>query len=212
MPVEWLLYMCQLNSPVTGPYVLCKETSHADPDQNQKDWLISGAQKYKDWNRLKQIPIPAVTPLSPSGPHLHTYPSNLCNICPWMQKLILALQMTKTPGDVMLLYCSMIPHPLDLPLVVTAELSGGLFLVQNHSPPQTWCQCCQLLQGDAEGARPGIMLLSQRAAWHRRMIMLKAMSWTHQRASLRQPTLQYTYIILKEQHLLASTSDKVHVF
>lgn len=122
MPVEWLLYMCQLNSPVTGPYVLCKETSHADPDQNQKDWLISGAQKYKDWNRLKQIPIPAVTPLSPSGPHLHTYPSNLCNICPWMQKLILALQMTKTPGDVMLLYCSMIPHPLDLPLVVTAEL------------------------------------------------------------------------------------------
>lgn len=52
--------MCQLNSPVTGPYVLYKETSKVYPDQNQNDWLkISGAQKYKDWleiwNRLKQI-------------------------------------------------------------------------------------------------------------------------------------------------------------
>lgn len=161
MPGEWLLYMCQLNSPVTGPHVLCKETSYADPDQNQKDWLISGAQKYKDWleiwNKLKQIPIPAVIPLSPSGPHLHTYPSNLYNICPWMQKLILALQMAKAPGDAdaaVLLYD---PPPTGLATSGDCRIDQvdySASLVQNHAPPQTWCQCHQLLQGDAERGLP----------------------------------------------------------
>lgn len=40
------------------------------------------------------------------------------------------------------------------------------------------------------------------------MVTLKAMSRTHKRVSVRQLTSLYSYTILKQQYLLASTSDK----
>lgn len=87
------------------------------------------------------------------------------------------------------LNCFVSPHPPQLPPVGTAGITR-----------------------DAEGACPGIALLSQKAARYRRMGTLKAMSRTHKRVSDRQLTSLYTYTAPKQQYLLASTSDRERMY